>query len=154
MSATIAAPPDHVAAIIARLRSFPELLALCADDRDGTKRIGGQMRALPGDPARWTGHALIVQDAGGFGPDPSVPLDTPRIDVLAYGKTGLEASRAARLALGALVPATRVAQAFTAAGCRIIDIRRVSGLLPLYDREIGVHIRAISFEVLKSEVTP
>lgn len=152
MSGTIIAPPDHVSAVIARLRWFADLLALCPDDADGTPRIAGRMKALPGDPARWTGHALIVQDAGGFGPDPDVPRDAPRIDVLAYGSTGLEAARAARLCSGALVPASRRGVAFTAAGCRILDVQRVSGLTAFYDDRLTAHVRAVTYQLLKSEV--
>lgn len=153
MSAPLIASPDHIGAVIARLRSFPELLALCPDETRGPKtirRIGGAMDPLA-DPDHWTGHALIVRDAPGGGEDLYVPLSTPRIDLWAYGSTGYEASRAARLALAALVPPSRRGLAFTGAHCRIIDVRRLSGFVPLYDARIQAHVRIVTYELLKSE---
>ncbi len=153
MSAPLVASPDHIGAVIARLRSFGDLLAFCPDETRGSKtirRIGGEMQPLA-DPDHWTGHALIVLDAPGGGEDLYVPLSTPHIDVWAYGSTGLEASRAARLALSALVPPSRRGLAFTAANCRIIDVRRVSGFIPIYDTRIAAHARIVTYELLKSE---
>lgn len=155
MSGTpIVALPDHIGAIIARLRSFPECLTLCADETIGGKvirRIGGEMQPLA-NPDRWAGHALIVLDAPGGGEDDGVPFGTAYVDVLAYGSTGLEASKAARLAAAALVPQSRRDLAFTAANCRITDVKRVSGFVPVYDKEVGAHVRVATYRLTKYEV--
>jgi hypothetical protein len=154
MSAPLVASPDHVGAVIARLRSFPELLALCPNETSGgktIKRISGEMQAIPGDPEQWTGHALIVIDAPGGSEDDGVPFGMAYVDVLAYGSTGLEASKAARLAGAALVPPSRRGLAFTAAHCRITDVKRVSGFVAVYDDRIRAHTRIATYRLLKCE---
>ena len=142
-------PPDHVAAFIARLRSFAEIMTLCPDDADGTKRVGGRMHAVPDD---WKKRAIVVLDAGGFGSDPNVPLDTPRVEVQCHAKQGHEAALVARTVIAALTPPGRVGMLFTEANCRIRDTRRVTGLIPFTDRETRTQVRSVSFEALKDEV--
>lgn len=146
--------PDHVAAVVARLRRFTNLTALCPDETVGNRtvrRIAARLQAVP-DQDGWTGHAIVVQDAGGGGADPDTPLDAPRIDCLCYAATGYEAARLARLVVSALVPVGRRGAAFTEAQCRIGDVRQVTGLVPIYDREVRAHVRAVSFELLKKQV--
>lgn len=151
-------PPDYVAALVARLRRFTNLLTLCADQTytvtgrtKKVKRIAAELQAIP-EAKGWQGHAVVVKDAGGYGPDPAVPFDTPRVDCLCYGSTGLEAAKVARLVVAALDPVSRYGRGFTEVECAVQDVRQVSGLLPLYDKGNRAHVRAVTFEVRYCQV--
>ena len=148
-------PPDEVAAVIARLRSFPELLEFCPDDPPSgsppriVKRIGGRFHDVPAD---WKGLAIAVLGAGGFGPDLYVPTDQPRVAVYCYAKQGHRAALLARMAIAALTPPDRAGEAFTAANCRVIDIWQVGGMVAGYDDDNLVEYRVVSFELLKHQL--
>jgi hypothetical protein len=164
MSITIPATeiiPDHVAAVVARLRRFTNVTDLCPDEtvavtkRDGTagtmllKRVSANMEAVTLLQA-WTGHAVVVNPSGGLGDDPYVPLGRPRFDCLCYGTNGYEAARLARVVASVLVPVGRRGSAFTEAQCRLSDVQQVSDIINLgIDRENQAHRRVVSFEATK-----
>jgi hypothetical protein len=158
MSALTIAPasirPDHVSAVIARLRRFTALLALCPNDpadADGVRfrRIGHMARPFVEGGAK---HMIVVVDAPSFAPDVFVPRSRPRIDVHCYATRGHEAARLAYLVLGALCPSWQ-GQPFTEVNCRVIDVFPLfSNPLPLYDRDLHLDDRLLSFELDKSEI--
>lgn len=159
MSGLIIAPasirPDHVAAVIARLRQFDALLARCPDDPPAgspprvIKRIGGKARPFVRGAAT---RMIVVREAPSFAPDLAVPRSRPRVDVLCYATQEHEAASLAYQVLAALCPGWHGAP-FTAANCRIVDVYPVtSGPVPGHDREIGQPFRALSFELDKSEL--
>lgn len=148
-------PPDHVAALVARLRRFAAIMALCPDETVGgrtVKRVAARLQAIPGADG-WAGHAVVVQDAGGLGPDRCEPFDTPRVACLCYGSTGYEAMTVARTVVAALDPVDRTAgHGFTEAGCAVVDVWQVGGIAPTYDRENKAHVRVATFLVRKCQI--
>lgn len=152
MSITIEAefiPPDHVAAVIARLRDVSNLLSLCGDETiDGrvSKRIAGNFRPS-GDPR----NAITVLDAGGFPAD--MPLARPRVSVYHYAASGYQAAYLARLVQAVLTPLYRQDTWFVAAGCVVTDVQKLTGLIPLpLPQELrGWHCRVMDFLLLVNE---
>lgn len=151
-------PPSIVAALIARLRRFTNITALCGDEvvdvrqRAGTpgsmtvRRISTKLEANVKGRA-WTGHALVVNGAGGGGADPWVPIAGPNIDVLCYGVSREEAERLERLVVAALEPTDHRDNGFVEGDCAVADVHRVTGPLAFFDRDNQAHVRALSFEV-------
>lgn len=148
--------PDHIAAVVARLRRFTNVMDLCPDEVIGErtiKRVSANLAAITAQRL-WTGHAVVVVPAGGDGDDPSVPLARVRFDAICYGTTGYEAARLARIVSSALTPLSRRGSAFTQAECRLSDVLRLTEPLDLgQDRENQAHRRAVSFEATK-KLTP
>jgi hypothetical protein len=146
--------PDHVAAVIARLRQFSDLLALCPDDPPDAKgkvvkRIGKKASPFVKDGAT---HMIAVNGAPSPQPDLYVPRSRPVVDIHCYATQGHEAARLAYLVLAALCPDWR-GQAFTAANCRIIDVFPLTAApIEIFDRDLKLDDRVLSFELDKSEV--
>lgn len=158
MSITIAPTdiyPDHVAAVIARLRRVTDLMALCPDETIGgrtVRRISGALQAVPTQKG-WEKHAIVVQDGVGQAGDLTVPRSRPQVDCVCYAASGYEANRVARLVAAALCPASRRVEAFTEANCRIVDVFWVAGPIAAgYDAENKAHRRVVSFELDKSDL--
>jgi hypothetical protein len=130
VSITIAAefiPPDHVSAVIARLRDVTNILALCGDitvKGKTVRRIGGEFHPTE-EPRNW----LTVTDAGGFPAE--MPLARPRVSIYHYAASGVQAAALARLVQAALVPLDRQDTLFVAAGCVVTDVQRAGGVIPL-----------------------
>jgi hypothetical protein len=140
-------PPDHVGAVIARLRQVTNLLALCPDEAIGSKtvrRIGGAFR--PGGAAK---HQIAVLDAGGLGGE--MPLDRPRVSVYCYATEGHEATALARLVAAALVPLDRQETQFAAVGCLVTNVTKVTGYLPLPVATEGWHCRVTDYLLLVNQ---
>jgi hypothetical protein len=151
-------PPDHIGAIIARLRRVTNLMALCPDQTytspDGprtVKRISGELAAIP-EGKDWKKRAVVVLDAGGPGAEYGVPFATSRVDCLCYAATGLKAAEVANLVIAALEPVERHGFGFVEANCAVTDVHQISGVTRLYDRENKQHVRAVSFEVRYAQV--
>lgn len=148
MSITIAdefIPPDHVAAVIARLRLVTNIMALCGDVTVGGKtykRVSGNFRPV-GEPK----HGIAVLDAGGLPAD--MPLARPNVSILHYGGSGLEAAKLARLVQATLVPLSRQDTWFVAADCVVTDVQRASGFVPVPLTgplaDAGWHCRAVDY---------
>jgi hypothetical protein len=151
MSALVIAP-DHVAALVARLRTSSDVMALCPNETVGgrtVRRVAARMRPVE-EPEDWGHAAAIVREAGGTGDDDGPPIEVARVDVLCYAATEARAAAAARTVDAFLQPLDRrTPRGFTAAGCRVAGIKRVSGLIPVYDRDLRLHVRAMTYELLK-----
>lgn len=130
MSITIDAefiPPDHVAAVVARLRQFTNIMSLCGDitvNGAVRKRVSGEFH-----PTEKPRHWITVLDAGGFPAE--MPLDRPRVSIYHYASSGVEAARLSRLVQAALTPLYRQDTFFVAADCVVTDVQRATGLIPL-----------------------
>jgi hypothetical protein len=151
MSALVVAP-DHKAALIARLRESDDVLDLAPDETIGgrtVRRIAARVRPVE-QPEDWDGGAVTVTEYGGAGDDDGTPTELVRVNVLCYAATGARAATLARTVDAYLQPVGRRSpRAFTAANCRVASIKRVSGLLEVYDRELRLHVRAMTYELLK-----
>lgn len=149
-------PPSIVAALVARLRDFVQIMQLCPDEtvavrqRDGSagtmlvKRVSHQLEANQKGRA-WTGHALVVKAAGGDGRDPWVPLAAPTIDVLCHGVSRLAAERLALVVVGALEPVDYRDNGFVQGDCAVADVHQIAGAAEFFDRDNQAHIRALQF---------
>lgn len=148
-------PPDHIAAIVARLRRFTPIMALCPDEGTGrglVKRVSARLQVVTPPSEDWQGHAIVVAEAGGLGPDLCEPFDTPRVYCHCYGSTGLEAAKVARTVIAALEPVARRGYGFTEAGCAITDVHQVGGVAPRFDAENRAHVRTATFLVRKCQI--
>lgn len=153
-----AIPPSIVAALIARLRSVTDIMALCPDEvvavreRDGAagsltvRRVSDKLEANQKGRA-WTGHALVVTPAGGDGRDVWVPTAVPTIDVLCHGVSRGAADLLARVVLAALEPTDHRDNGFVQGDCAVADIRQIGNAQSFFDRDNQAHVRALSFAV-------
>jgi hypothetical protein len=79
----VAARPDLLGAIIARLRAEADLTALTS------ARISGQLQDSWAMPV----HAVLVRLAGGGPGKPHLAFKEQRVDVFCFGSTGFEATK-------------------------------------------------------------
>lgn len=121
-----AALPDWKGALISRLRALSDVTALCPATRIVGTLPGATVGKNAEAAAMPTFAIAVVKVPGGFGAEPTLPLRRPRLDLFCYGASGYEAMRLWRTVQAALEPPSRQGIAFTAAGCRVLDITCVS----------------------------
>lgn len=150
--------PSVVNAVIDRLRSFTNVMALCPDEsvtvrhRDNTtgtmpvRRVADHLEANVKGRA-WTGHAIVVRVSSGGSPD--YAFGNPTIDCLCYGVSRHEATRLAEVVKAALEPKGFARDyGFVEGDCAVTDIQQIAEIAPFFDRENQAFVRALSFEVV------
>ncbi len=118
----VVALPDAVGAVLAQLRSFSELTALCGS---GSPRISAAKQDA-WDPMPRT--AILVAQAGGPGEWADVDRMNIRIRLTCYGATPLAASALWRMADACFCPSrsSGLSRGFTRASCRVEDVANLT----------------------------
>lgn len=96
--------PDVIPAVIAYLKADSGVAALAGARVFGAEVPAREAQSMPR-------QALVVRYAGGMGVRDDVPIQTPRLDVWAYGATPGEASALYLAAHGALRTLARAVHA-------------------------------------------
>lgn len=141
----VAAMPDVVSAIVARLRSFSEILALVttADGYTATAntaqkarpRISGRVQSFwqlgtwPADPTQSKDlYALMVSGPiGSPGDDRDGAIYATRVDLHFYASNPIEAMAFWRQVHPILCPRRGTAERFVANGCRFLTVESEGG---------------------------
>lgn len=97
-------------------------------------------------------NAIIVEDAGGFGPVGDLPHSQQRVSIKCYGKNPLLAERIAALARLILMPVQRHLMGFTAASTRVLSVESVVGGQAQIDPPTGTPYRLLTASLRLSDV--
>lgn len=124
MSAVVT--PDHKGAALVYLRSRPGVTGIVQASRIAGTLPNGQ--SMPG-------FAVSLFKSGGPGRIGTTPLAVYRLDVWCYGPNALEAMNLWRAVHAELMPVQGRPNGFTAAGCRVLDVRAESGPSEITTRE-------------------
>jgi hypothetical protein len=154
----VVALPDMLGALIARLRSFPEVRAF-------VETAAGYVPGTPPDRRRprvsaelqdtWAmpTYATLLNWAGGPPGDQHLRVHRTRVDTRWYGPTSHDAKRLWRTGHAALCPGLRASSAFDAAGCRVADVEQETGPLATRDPDAGnAHVVIVPYVVTWSGV--
>lgn len=148
-------PPDHISAVIERLRSFSELQALTSsaagwsDGRTGQARISGERHLDWKMPTQ----SIIVQSGGGF--EDSLDDIVASVDLRCYGSTGVNAAQVYRNAYAAMCPPapSGISRGFKLVNCMVRDIELSAGPFALIEpNQPSWHLRLATFRVRFSAV--
>lgn len=113
----VAARPDVVASVVARLRTFTEITSLTST------RITARLQPS------WSGmptYAILVRPAGGPPGKAQLNLMVSRIDLFCYGATEAQAAALWRQVDAVFCPGQELVTRFTAAGCHVGSVDRES----------------------------
>lgn len=122
----VAARPDVIAAVVARLRTFTEITDLTST------RITARLQPS------WSGmptYAILVRPAGGPPGKPQLNLMVSRLDLFCYGATEAQAMALWRQLDAVFCPGQERLTKFTSAGCHVGVVVRES--MPISGLETG-----------------
>lgn len=141
----VAALPDAIGGVVARLRSFNEILAFVTTangyapaataTQKARPRISAQLQSSwqlgtwPSSPTAPKGgwSLLVAGPIGGPGDDRDGAIQATRVDLHCYGPSPMEAMRFWRQVHPCICPPRGVAEQFTAAGCRFLTVDKEGG---------------------------